>query len=145
MSISNENVYTEKHCTYDTVQDCVHVFRVRKPTRQAVDEYLTKLAALFEAHPDDEPFLFIVDVRKGMPSFAYTMQRSRQFIRTIEMPSNIRVVYLHHNNPILHTMGVFLSTQRLRSERLILNGDREDDALVWLFSEARAHQHVATK
>ncbi len=124
------------HCEYALLPDGIHCFRVHRATRRCVDEYLARLGTLFAAHPKDEtPFCFLVDLRPaGMPPFAYTMQQSRVFIRSKPLPQRIRVVYLHHNDPILHTMAIFLRAMRLFSERLILNGGTEAEAIEWLLS-----------
>ncbi len=125
--------------TYEHVSDNVHVFRTVRASRKAVDEYLGKLEELMQNHPPDEPFCFIVDLRAtGLPSLAYTMRESRALLRRVTLPEDIRVVYLHNNDMMLHTMNVFLTTMRIKSERLILNGVRYDEALRWLCTEERA-------
>ncbi len=136
-----------KHCTFEKLDSGVYYFFCRKATRRAVDEYFTTLESLFSEHPPHEPFRFIVDLRmEGMPPFAYTMQRSREMLDRLRytagtgLPQQIRVVYLHDNNPIMHTLSVFLSAMRIGSERLILNGATPEDATAWLLSDARARE-----
>lgn len=133
------------HCTYQQLENGIHIFRVLKSTRRAVDEYLAKLDELFEAHDKTQPFRFFVDIRPdGMPSFAYTMQQSRQFLQRVhledKLPPEIRVVYLHDNSPIMNTMDIFLAAMRIRSSRLILNGDQETLAIDWLLSDRSARE-----
>ncbi|MEO0563302.1 MAG: hypothetical protein AAF125_14435 [Chloroflexota bacterium] len=133
------------HCTHKITDSGVHIFSAEKSTRQAIDEYLVMLREVFKAHPADETFRLIVDVRKdGMPSFAYAMRKARVVRDEKILPSNLRVAYLYDNEPLFYTLKMFLDAMRWNNERLFLSATASDQDAVdlaerWLLSDLKAH------
>lgn len=71
------------------------------------------------------------------------MSQTHGLLGRVEFPSDVRVVYLHHNDPIMHAMQVFLASMRIPSSRLILSGDKEQEAIDWLLSDASTPRHIS--
>jgi hypothetical protein len=122
-------------CLHIIRPDGIHVFRFKKSTRQAVDEWLRHLDTMFADMSPDASVRYILDYQLGaIPPIAYAANQTRLWLerRTERRPA--RVAFLHHSH-LLVTM-LENTVRLLKAEHVVTRFFmQEADAVTWLLEK----------
>jgi hypothetical protein len=119
-------------CSHILRPDGIHVFRFRRSTRKAIDEWLKHLDFIDANLLPDETVLYLIDYQTGtIPPIVYGANQNRLWLDRRSKQNPARVAVLYHSRLLVRLMEStvrLLETQQV-SVRFFL---REAEAVAWL-------------
>jgi hypothetical protein len=125
------------HCLYDQLDNGIHEYVIRHPTRAAVDEWFQHAERVYENAAPDIVLRHLVDSRSGSVPLAYAFQVAQAFFRVHKTRPSARIALLNDEGSISSLVSSFTSllpTDRRERVRMFTEEQR-DMAIAWLLAD----------